>query len=234
MSLGLGIFLSTLLLCLFLLYRWTAQRWNWRRGFKWTALVTVSLLAVSVAVLFAYRQYENRLVRQTRYYDVALGMTQDDVIYTKGYPPNVYGAPEPLSPGKPELGFMLPVIDADKLEKNKTVKDYGEWSYPDAINSSDRLDIWFSPKTKRVSKITCFSEGYHCRDILGIAGGTTEEEAMERLGHPARKELSGVSKTLEYPSLNISLTLSKKKVYMLSVTDGEDGKNESAKASGTK
>ncbi len=215
MSLGLGIFLSTLVLSTILLYRWTQDRWNWRKGLIRLGVVTSAIAAVGVGSIYTYDRYQNRLTRATGYYDLTLGMSKDEVYYVKGQPTEVHERP---AKGDAFEGSWL-VIYVNAIPKGKTPKDYISWAYSLDTTSGDRLDIEFFDRD-RVSRIACYTTTGFCRSILGIASGDTEESVKDRLGKPDREELSGVTKRLRYSSLNLSLYLVKKKVYML-VVEGE-------------
>ena len=212
MSLGLGLFLSTIVLSLVFLYRWTRDRWNWKKGLIRFGLGIAAILAFGAIGIYAYIRYENRLVPQAGYYDLALGMTKDEVYYVKGHPPEVLERP---SDPKEGWGGWL-VLDTKKLPPGKGPKDYLSWQYPLASGTHDRLDIEFFDED-RVSRIACYTQGGYCRSILGISSGSTEDDVRERLGTPAAEELSGVSKRLDYPDLNLSFWLTQKRVYMLAV-----------------
>jgi hypothetical protein len=87
MSLGLGIFLSTLVLAVVILYGLTKDRWGWRRILKRTALTLLALAAIIGGVYF----WNQLPVPQTEYAGIRIGMTPDEVMYIKGFPPTVFG-----------------------------------------------------------------------------------------------------------------------------------------------
>src|SRR5437870_4308170 len=119
MSLGLGIFLSSLVLAVVMLYGLTRDRWSWRGIFKRTALAVLALVLITAAIIGGVELW-NRLpatvTPQTEYAGLRIGMTPDDVMYIKGYPPEVFG--ELSNEG------WLPVIKTTELEKGRRVEDY--------------------------------------------------------------------------------------------------------------
>jgi hypothetical protein len=97
MSVGLAIFLSSVVLSLVILYGITKDRWRWRRiARRGLTLVTLVVLA-SVAVmggLYFWNQLPATVYPQTEYAGLRLGIGPDEVMYIKGYPPEVLGAAE--------------------------------------------------------------------------------------------------------------------------------------------
>lgn len=207
MSLGLAIFLSTLVVSTVLLYHWGYLR-KFLRAF-------VALLGVVVlvgGVWFGYQFYESRPTAQTAYRDLTLGMSMEEVIYTKGQPSNVISA-------KAEEGWQS-VISVDELDKQENrigLKGYYEWSFDEEAGS--RVDVRFSPKTQKLVQISCYAdEDYPGRcGVLGVSTGALEEDIIDAFGKPGHERIEGVTKTLQYPDLNLVMHLAQRKVYMLAV-----------------
>src|SRR6266705_2126216 len=172
MSLGLGVFLSSLFIGTLLLYRWTRDRWKWKKGLVRISLAAIGWVVILVIAVLAYQRYENRLTPQTRYYDVQLGMTQDTVTYVRGFPTWV------LAEAKD--GWQMNLNPA-KLEKGKTIQDYRDWQFSLSENERERLDVTFSKATKTVSRIRCYSQSSYCQSVLGVGTGMQEEAVVERL-----------------------------------------------------
>ena len=216
MSVGSGIFLSTIAICLLLLYRWTRDRWNWRTVLLRTAIFVGLCGLVGGTITFAYVKYANHISKQTTYSDVRLGMTQTEVLYVKGVPDYVLEEPkeDPLAEKFP--GML--VIQRGEIPKNKRTEDYSDWGF-NLTDDSGNLTVSFSPISKKVMEVRCYSPQYSCAPIQSLKQGATEEEIVEILGKPVREQIHGVSKTLEYTDLNLSLWLVKKRFYMLAVKD---------------
>ena len=131
MELGTGIFLSSALIALVLLYGFTKDRWRWRKMVGGTLLVGVILIGVVAAVAtieqIAHkwfppqlgRQTQPQLERQTQYAGLKLGTGPQEVMYIKGYPPEVFGEENT----DPAWKGWFKLIKTDELEKDKKVTD---------------------------------------------------------------------------------------------------------------
>src|SRR5215204_3815114 len=116
MELGTGIFLSALVIAVILLYGITKDRWGWRHFVKRAAVGCLGLVLLSVLVgtgAYLYEEVPIPVGRQTEYAGIRLGMSQDEVLYIKGYPPAVLG--EEVS--DPQLKDFYLVLETSKLEK---------------------------------------------------------------------------------------------------------------------
>ena len=82
MTLGLGIFLSSLFLGTVALYLATKDRWRWRRIVLWVVGCTVGA-CLAVAGFFYYQSLPKV---QTSFWDIPLGATKEDVLFIKGEP----------------------------------------------------------------------------------------------------------------------------------------------------
>jgi hypothetical protein len=214
MSLGLGIFLSTLVVAVLLLCRWYGERWKMGRKLKIIATVVVVLLAVGYGGLWGWSYWEGRPKPQTGYYGVNLGMRMNEVVYVLGSPTTV---DEP-----PDKDTRWAKVDkVEELAKDKTIQDFFAWSYGDTDGDENkaRIDVEFSLKTKKVTSIGCYSSGQYCHSVNGITVGTTEDEVTEKLGKPTAVMLNEATKTLRYDELHMEISLTKKAVYMIKVVD---------------
>lgn len=209
MSLGLAIFLSTLVVSTVLLYRWGYLR-KFARG-VFALFVIVVLIG---GTWFGYRAYESQPTPQTSYQNLSLGMGMEEVIYIKGVPNDVYSVEDPEREGWQEV---IPVDELDKQEKRKDIKDYYDWAFHEETGS--RVDVSFSPTSQKLVEITCHanSDDLARCGVLGIFTGASEEDVIDALGKPEHERIEGVTKTMEYPSLNLRMNLVKRKVYRLTV-----------------
>jgi hypothetical protein len=217
MSLGLGIFLSSLVLSIVILYGITKDRWSWpkiaRRG-GLGVLTVVALIMVIWAGIYFWNQLPGSVGKQTEYAGLRIGMAPRDVKYIKGYPPTVFGDAETVEgkwPGKP-------VIETKNLEQGKSVEDYRDWSYE---ISGGRIDVEFDADKKAVIVISCYSSDSlrRCPSIGGISDGNSEQEVTRKLGKADVARIDGVTKSLYYKKLAIYLKLRQEQVYMLGVND---------------
>jgi hypothetical protein len=216
MSVGLAVFLSSLLLSIVLLYGITKDRWAWRLFLKRTALVCLTLifgLAASIAGIYVWNQLPTAVARQTEYARLRLGMNQDEVMYIKGYPPSVLGE----EVGDPAWKGFFGVIETKNLEKGKRVTDYRDWSYNEYESN---INVAFNDEKTAVVAIQCFSKDKlsRCPAIAGLSDGNTEKQAIRRLGPPSDSQFQGVTKWIAYHEQGIKLTLEKEQVYMLEIS----------------
>jgi hypothetical protein len=128
MDLGTGIFLSTALLAIVLLYGFTKDRWRWRKIVVRMLFFGLILIAGSSAVLALAHYWDElfptQLGRQMEYAGLKLGMSPLEVMYIKGYPPIVLE--EEVDPAW--KGF-LKVTKTKELEQGKQAADFKHWSY---------------------------------------------------------------------------------------------------------
>ncbi len=94
MSLGTGIFLSSLILGLILIFWITKDRVRWGRSFLWFfgGIVVISCAA------YLYSNYQPPPTKQFEYADLRLGMSQQEVRYVKGSPTAVFEEPGSMIP----------------------------------------------------------------------------------------------------------------------------------------
>lgn len=150
------------------------------------------------------------------YLGVHLGQSQDEVKYILGYPPSVVDD----TPSDDQFpGYR--VYDTSGQDKKNSmparmgISDYRKWSY-DA--SGARFDLTFSKAGGALEAITCFSNGSEmCPPLYGIRDGQSEESVIRSLGNPDRSSLDGVSKTLTYTALGLTVTLTQSRVYMITL-----------------
>src|SRR5262245_39529150 len=121
MTLGTGIFLSSLFLGLILLFWITKDRWRWSR----IILSLVGIIAIISGGLYLYFNYQPPPTKLLEYADLKLGMRQSEVSYVKGSPPNVM---EDAS--DPQMSGWRMIVEVSKLDKGRTAEDFVEWSYP--------------------------------------------------------------------------------------------------------
>lgn len=217
MDLGTGIFLSSALIALVLLYGFTKDRWRWRRiivrTFQACAVLLVGIIGVVAIVQYWDHFFPTKLSRQTQYAGLKLGMKPEDVMYIKGYPPVVISDEE--NPDPAWKGWFG-VIKTEELPKGKKVTDYKHWSYNLYKHT---LNVAFNDERTAVIGMHCHSEDKlsRCPSIGTVTDGTSEQEALRKLGGRAEYRIDGVSKALRFPDLGVKLTLTKEEVYMLEV-----------------
>lgn len=211
MSLGLGVFLSTVFIGILLLYRWTMGRWNWGRNLRRFLGAAAMIVIVGGASFWAYTAYTNRPVIQSSYYGVNLAMPMAEVKYRLGWPSNVL-VPGNASAAQP-WERAPEVLSVKKIPDGKSVDDYQSWSY----DGPPRIDIEFDKASGNVTSVGCFGGAGICSPVLGISDGLSETDVRDRLGAATTERIDGPSKIMEYRQLGVELYLTKGRVYMLVV-----------------
>lgn len=211
MELGTAVFLSSITLCVVLLYGFTKDRWSWRRIIFRTFMGMV-ILAVTGGALIVVAQYwdqifPTKLMRQTEYAGVRLGMSRDEVRYVKGLPTNV--VTDDVNVGS------FGTFKLSELPQGKTINDFPLWSYYD---SNHYIGVAFG-KGKTVLSIACYSKEriYRCPEIGGVQDGTSEAELLRKFGAPSRSQIKGATKSLEYNDIGVEFGLEMEKIYRLLV-----------------
>lgn len=218
MDLATGIFLSSALIALVLLYGFTKDRWRWRKIVSRTLLTCITLV-VGIGGAIVMAQYWDeifpiKLARQTQYAGLKIGTTPDEVMYIKGYPPFVLVEEK----SDPAWKGWLKVIKTGELEKGRKATDYVYWSYN---HYKYNLNIVFNEERTAVVAIQCHSEDklFRCPSVGAITDGTTEQQALRKLAARAEQRIDGVSKMLRFPELGVKLLLSQEQVYVVEVYD---------------
>lgn len=176
-------------------------------------ILTLLPFAIVVAVTYLghplYMHFQHRLRPQVSYYDLKLGMPQDEVVHIKGQPEYVVDTSKRRH---------APVaIRREDIPANKTAKDYPEWEFPIGRKEPGTLEVVFDGKTKQVAEIGCYSQSGYCAPVFGISTGAAEADVVRKLGAPHDVRLNKGSETFNYPALDLSLLLENKKVSMLRV-----------------
>jgi hypothetical protein len=86
MTLGTGIFLSSIIISLVILFGITKERWNWKKIVIGLILASVGLCIVLFGAIWSYEQYHNRVTPQTEFRSLKLTNTKADVKFIKGAP----------------------------------------------------------------------------------------------------------------------------------------------------
>jgi len=196
-----------------LLYAQTKDRWRWRVVVKRVTLVACAPVVLGLMWLgyeYVRGRVEARPRTATQYSGVSLGDSQDDVLYAKGSPIEVLE-------DDGNSGFRV-VVDLAGLPSRK-VTDYSYWDYESA--DSGRVDVDFSPQTKKVVRVFCYAKERECPSLLGVSAGTTEDEVIAKLGRPSRAHLRNATKILEYSQYNAAFYLTQRRVYGIQLGVGE-------------
>lgn len=86
MSMGTGIFLSSLILGIIILFIGTKDRWNWKKIILWPLAVVLGLAVLGGVGAFFYSEYKDRPRIQEKFWDITLEDSKADIKFRKGEP----------------------------------------------------------------------------------------------------------------------------------------------------
>jgi len=177
-----------------------------------TAIFGLVLLGlIPIAAYLLADHFPQQATRQTEYAGIRLGSSPEEVIYIKGYPPTVL-AEDTNSQWKDSLLN----IETAKLPQGKSVNDYRYWVWGTDRNSYILVEF----TNLQVASIQCYSADKlsRCPPIAGVRDGTSERDAISKLGSKSEQKFQGPAKSISYPELGIRLHLTQEQVYMLQVS----------------
>jgi hypothetical protein len=215
MTLGMGIFLSTLILAAVIMYALTINRWNWRKIVlrSFISIGVAVLLSAAAAALFIFKDRFLPLSIQKEYAGLKLGMTMDEVKYVVGFPDGVLEPTEKEGERK-----RWQILTATKNLKDKKVEDYSEWNFD---RNYGYIRVKFDNKEKRLIVVECYSQDRvgACPAIYGIKDGDAEQSVLQRFGNPGKSQIDGVAKQMYYERIGVFFFLTKTQVYLLGIND---------------
>jgi len=204
MTLGLGIFLSSLFLGVIYLFVATKDRWNWKKIlFIWPLYFVLVVGVIGGTGFYIYNQYENKPKAYDTYLDIPLNATENDLIFIKGD------------------GYDVKQYDSDKNNIYIRYQEDKENEYTHNI----RL------KEGKVWRISCFSNrSYDCPPINKISLKYKISEVEERLGKPDYESSSDDSteRLWIYEKLNLYMNLKQGKIKTIGIFDPSLGLPEHA------
>jgi hypothetical protein len=159
-----------------------------------------------------YQRDKPRLLAE--YAGLKLGESQEHVKYVLGNPPEfmVFGTKDPNNGNREGPR----VIQTNDKNEGHLISQSDVWFYPDQQTTKT---IDFDKPGGVITSITCITQTtYGCPAIFGIRYGTEEDRVFEHLGKPDAEVFRDSVKVLRYNRYNMTLYLTKKKVYMLEVT----------------
>ena len=192
-----------------------------------TAVALVALAGLVVFAIIQRRDREDRERQLASYYGIKLGSSKNEVGYALGYPAEVQGpfGPDPKG-GKYLVSNSLKLTKAGEIEgtppslpPGSALQKYNEWHYRFGL---DIVSVTFEPTNGTAIQVTCTKEGglwgSKCRPILGVSNGSSETQVVDALGTPQQQSITGIFKTMTYPSLGLTFMLTEGRVYLLSKT----------------
>jgi hypothetical protein len=188
-----------------------------KRLAKWAlwALVVVSVLfGLVLAGVWLKDRWDNQPYALTKYANVTLGDGREQVRYALGAPEEFVAAREP---GDTDENRDAKIITSADDPLDLKVMESPGWIYE---KTRHRITVAFDPKTHKVTWVGCYSQSvYECPSVFGLNDGDDEDEVLEHLGKPDGERLDGTVKIIRYDKYNLTLYLTKKKVYMLRISE---------------
>ena len=185
-----------------------------KRGY----LVIFFALICSCLLFFLIWYFNNLPKKVSEYQGISLGSSKDEVWYSKGVPNEVLF---PLEEMKEIKGFWQRHATKEEIKKAPNgEKGFNTWHYE---KKGIRVSIDFDPLTGKVNKIGCYvslkdwTDVRACR-VNGIGALDSEDRVIDILGKPSNSLISGLSKELLYPNLNMKIILKQKSVYYIIVS----------------
>lgn len=220
MSVGLGIFLSSLVIAFTLLFIYVRKNASEveSSGTKFSGLfnkyIVLSAL-ISCGILVAYFELTlipkeiGKLTTLTEFAGVKFGSTKEQILYEME---------KPTKTSNPIDGLSIPPEFNDSRVFDKS---NNEWYYD---KNDYSLMIHFDAETQKVNKIHCYyAQEFipfgikHCQ-FKNIGLGASEEQVIENLGEPSSSSFSeSGSKYMDYSHLKTRLGLNRKVVLSIFV-----------------
>jgi len=196
MSVGTGIFLSSIFIGIVVLYLSTKDRWNWKRGAKWLGLAFVAVCIIGGIGVWGFLHTSQPIIDslsmpkvQTNLWELELGMSEADLIFKKGKAiTNV----------------------SRKNDKQTILYDY-----------KDREGRWFvGVSNKKVVSIMLVGEKFSFRKLQDISFGSSLDQLTDKFGEPTRmKEADDhTARTFFFDKYNLMFWLEKGKVIGYGIT----------------
>ena len=184
-------------------------------------LTLLGLLFLGLTV-YAYRNVTNLPKAIRSYEGLTLGMPMSEVKYVMGYPDSVLFPPEDLSEGKGKPIMTSKVAaDSDIASQSNGVDDFLQWTY---LTGTKELSLRFNEKTKKLISIGCknhltpLSRSDVCQ-VNNVQLLDSEDKIISELGTPTNQSINGVTKSIYYKDLNMTIYLTKRIAYYISVDE---------------
>ena len=208
MTLGTGIFLSSIFLGVIFLYHSTKERWDWTKGWKRLGkfIVGVIILLGGFWMYAKYNVEESTALRPphtvyTMFWDIELGASEDDVLFLKGEPTSIF------------------VSVNEEFVRGKLHTQEGKeklWYYDNKHDGG--ITIFFNKEGKVIS-VQLSNGRYSSGELHGIHIDDPLTKIERKLGPPdkVKKSKDKTMRFYSYTKLNTEFTLSKGKVVGLKI-----------------
>jgi hypothetical protein len=174
------------------------------------------VLAYCVHLAVQYRAFTDQL---TVAENIHISDPRQEVMYRLGMPTHVLGAPE-----KGDGGVWLPHYrvsagksELDAMPSGTKVEDYSHWFYEE-VSVNVQLIIKFNESglVESLDLNSDIDKPYGWGPVAGLYSGDSEEKVL-RFGVPSKQHFHGVTKTIEYADLGLTIYLAKEKAYQVTL-----------------
>jgi hypothetical protein len=195
MTLGDGIFWSTVLLLLAATFYLATVRKKWKTVGKVAGVLVLTITAIAGSV-WGWSRYQNRPYTVETFAGVRLGMRPLEVKLTKGAP-----------------------TDEGTLEKDDDGKFRMEWVFGDSTNEQLAVLFYGSDEADLKVSVVCESGGYDT--LLGIGRFHKEEDVRQKLGAPTSESIAadGLAKLMSFKKWKVAFEVSKGSVADRCITE---------------
>jgi hypothetical protein len=184
--------------------------------------LVIFFVLICFGVLYFSLMYISNLPKKvSEYQGISLGSSKDEVWYSLGVP---YEVLFPLEEMKEIKGFWQRFATKEEIKKAPNgEKGFNTWQYE---KKGYRIDINFDPLTGKVNQIGCYVSHGEWTDVTacrvnGIGALDSEDRVIDILGKPSSSSISGLTKELLYPNLNMKIILKQKSVYYIIVSQNQ-------------
>ncbi|HEY9202631.1 MAG TPA: hypothetical protein VIQ81_13645 [Gammaproteobacteria bacterium] len=194
MTIGTGIFLSTLLVCtIYLCIKLLSHKtFSLKKSLIAILKIIIPISVFVIGVVFAFNTYKDRVVKQIEFNGIKLGQSKSDILFTKG---------------KPD-------IDRD------TEWVYTKSSI---IRNSDQIpELIVQFKSNAVDSIVYMGNCYSCYEISGIGLFDSYESVTRKFGSPSYISISKdqTERILSYSNYNTFFQLRENRVNAFGIFNG--------------
>jgi hypothetical protein len=214
MSIGDGIFLSSVLLSIVGLYVATKDRWNWKRIAKWGVALPLVAAATIALGIWGYSAYQERPVAMGDFEGMKLTSTPADIRFLKGEP----------------------------LAKHSTEDQWVYDAHSGSAQPEDAV-VLVKFRDGKVRHITYWANERQIVNphLLGFSIGSEYDSVIKTLGEPSHISTSanGLNRILSFEKFKVFYDFEQGKVRAFGVFDPSTGpmkysKESDAPASATK
>lgn len=181
-----------------------------------------ALLNLTIAIVVFFTLNTKRV---EEFMGVRIGMTKQEVTYILGFPEFYTDSTSTNFIQTKNKSQSFDVADIQQLQESLNLSN--EWSYLGGVNTlySFRTHVVFSQNGRKVNRIYCYTNKDNAYvspntcPLYGLSLMMSEEEMYAKLGKPTYEEIDGLTKQVTYEKLGLDVSLSKKKIYMIELSN---------------